>query len=349
VLAGSRSPGSMFGHSGGERMKRAGTGVWGCPAGGWGARPKPDIGRPAFPRRIAKDQPTRKAAIMPERDGYIPGVPCWVDSSQPDPQAALNFYRGLFGWEFEDMMPEGSGGEYFIGRLRGGDVAAIGSIPEGAPSAATWNTYIWVDSADETASLVRNAGGGVVMEPFDVMDAGRMTVLTDPEGAPFNVWQAMDHKGATIVNEHGSLNFNGLATRDPESAKAFYGSVFGWETLVLPSGVMWTLPGYGDHLEASSPGLREQMVQMGAPEGFIDVVAALNPIADGDTETPAHWSATFAVDNADAAAARARELGGDVVAGPSDAPWTRSALIKDPHGATFIVGQFVPENKDLTL
>ena len=29
---------------------------------------------------------------MPERDGYIPGVPCWVDTSQPDPDAALAFY-----------------------------------------------------------------------------------------------------------------------------------------------------------------------------------------------------------------------------------------------------------------
>jgi predicted enzyme related to lactoylglutathione lyase len=74
---------------------------------------------------------------MPERDGYIPGVPCWVDTSQPDPEAVLPFYGGLFGWEFEDVMPEGSEAEYFIGRIRGGDVAAVGSIPEGAPPLAT--------------------------------------------------------------------------------------------------------------------------------------------------------------------------------------------------------------------
>ena len=73
---------------------------------------------------------------MPERDGYIPGVPCWVDTSQPDPDAALPFYGGLFGWEFEDMMPAGSPGEYFIARIRGGDVAAVSSPPEGAPPGA---------------------------------------------------------------------------------------------------------------------------------------------------------------------------------------------------------------------
>jgi predicted enzyme related to lactoylglutathione lyase len=73
---------------------------------------------------------------MPERDGYIPGVPCWVDTSQPHPEAALPFYGGLFGWEFEDVMPEGAPGQYFMGRIRGADVAAIGSIPEAAPPMA---------------------------------------------------------------------------------------------------------------------------------------------------------------------------------------------------------------------
>jgi uncharacterized protein len=283
---------------------------------------------------------------MPERDGYIPGVPCWVDTNQPDADAALAFYGGLFGWKFENVLPEGSEGKYFIGRIRGGDVAAVGSIPDGAPM-AKWNTFVWVASADETAAKVREAGGAVAVEPVDVMDSGRMAVITDPEGAALFVWQAREHKGAKVVNEHGSLNFNGLATRDPERAKAFYGAVFGWQTLPLPSGVMWTLPGYGDHLEQASPGLRQQMAQMGAPEGFIDVVAALNPIAEGDSDTPAHWSVTFAVDDVDATAAKAKQLGGRVVAGPFDAPWVKMAVINDPHGATFIASQFVPENKDL--
>ena len=284
---------------------------------------------------------------MPERDRYIPGVPCWVDTSQPDPGAALPFYGGLFGWDFENALPEGSEGQYFIGRIRDGDVAAVGSIPDGAPPMAMWNSYVWVESADDTTAKALDAGGAVLMEPFDVMDAGRMAVLTDPEGAAFCVWQAKNHKGAKIVNEHGSLNFNGLATRNPEVAKTFYGAVFGWTTLALPAGFMWTLPGYGDHLEESTPGLRGQMTQMGAPEGFIDVVAAVNPIADDDPDTPAHWSVTFAVDDADATAAKALELGGEVVAGPFNAPWTRMSVIKDPQGATFIASQFVPENKDL--
>lgn len=285
---------------------------------------------------------------MPERDGYIPGVPCWIDTNQPDPDAACVFYGGLFGWELEDSMPPGSPGKYFIGRIRGGDVAAIGSIPDGAPPAAMWNTYICVDSADDTVAKVRAAGGTVLGEPFDIMDAGRMAVLADPEGAVFCVWQPDRHKGAQVVNEHGSLNFNTLVTRDPDAAEAFYGAVFGWRRLTIPAGVMWTLPGYGDHLEEKTPGLREQMAQMNAPEGFIDVVAAVNVVAAGTAEPPAHWSVTFGVDDVAATAATAHELGGQVVSGPVDAPWARLATINDPQGASFIASQFVPENKDIT-
>ena len=283
---------------------------------------------------------------MPERDGYIPGVPCWVDTSQPDPEAAVEFYRGLFGWEFEDVMPPGFESSYFMARIRGGDVAAVGSIPEGAPPMATWNTYVWVEDADETASRVRDAGGTTLMEPFDVMDSGRMAVFADPEGAAFSIWQAKEQKGAQVVNEAGALNFNGLGTRDVERAKAFYGAVFGWQTMAVGGGAqMWTLPGYGDHLEERTPGLRKQMAEMGGPPGFEDVVASINPIADDQPDVPAHWSVTFATDDADATAAKAAELGGKLIAEPFDAPWVRMTVIADPQGATLIASQFVPENR----
>jgi predicted enzyme related to lactoylglutathione lyase len=271
-----------------------------------------------------------------------------VDTSQRDPEAAVAFYSGLFGWDFDDAMPPGSAGRYFIARLRGGDVAAVGSVPEDGSAIAVWNTYVWVQSADEAASKVRDAGGRVAIDPFDVTDAGRMAVLTDPDGAAFSVWQARAHKGARIVNEPGSLNFNGLNTRDAEGAKSFYSSVFGWETLGLGDDAeMWRLPGYGEFLKQSDPGLRRRMAESGAPEGFEDVVATLNPIRDDQPDVPAHWSVTFAVDDADATAERAAELGGHVVVPPFDAPWVRMTVIADPQGATFTASKFVPENKDL--
>lgn len=286
---------------------------------------------------------------MRERDGYMPGVPCWVDTSQPDPEAAVAFYGGLFGWEFEDAMPPDSPGHYFFARLRGGDVAAVGSSPEGGPQVAAWNTYVWVQDADEAAAKVLDSGGRVLTDPFDVMESGRMAVCADPEGAAFCVWQAKRHRGARIVNEPGSLNFNGLSTRDVEAAKVFYGSVFGWDTLSLGGDTeMWRLAGYGDFLAQRDPELRKRMAETAAaPNGFEDVVATLDPIANDQPEVPPHWSVTFAVDDADATAERAAELGGRVDVQPFDAPWVRMTVITDPQGATFTASKFVPENRDL--
>src|SRR6185503_19177780 len=146
---------------------------------------------------------------MNPQDRYIPGVPCWIDSTQPDPEAAVAFYRGLFGWEFEDVMPPESPRRYHIARLPGGDVAAV---TDGA--AAAWNTYVWVEDAEATAARVHAAGGTVVLPPSDRGDSGRMAIFADPSGAEFRVWQAGTHRGAAVVNEPGSVNFNDLNTRD---------------------------------------------------------------------------------------------------------------------------------------
>jgi predicted enzyme related to lactoylglutathione lyase len=248
---------------------------------------------------------------MSTREDYPAGVPCWVDTSQPDPVDAARFYSGLFGWQTEDTMPADAGTHYYMARIGGRDAAAISSQPPGAPPQAVWNTYIRVESADDAAARVREAGGRVLSEPFDVFDAGRMGVFADPEGAVFCVWQPGSHRGSAAVNEHGAVNFNNLHTDDVEAARAFYGAV------------------------------RAGMKQMGAPEGFEDVVATILPREGG----PARWSVTFAVDDVDAIAARARELGGSVLAEPQNAPWVRFAVLADPAGASFTASQFVAENR----
>jgi predicted enzyme related to lactoylglutathione lyase len=88
-----------------------------------------------------------------EREGFAPGVPCWIDTWQPDAEAALRFYTALFGWQAEDTMPPDTPGRHFMCRLRGRDVAAIASRPESAPPVPAWNTYVWGigDSGRETS------------------------------------------------------------------------------------------------------------------------------------------------------------------------------------------------------
>jgi predicted enzyme related to lactoylglutathione lyase len=281
-----------------------------------------------------------------ERDAYPPGVPCWVDTGQPDPDAAARFYGGLFGWEFEDRMPPGSAMPYHVARLRDRDVAAIGGLPPGMPPEPVWTTYVAVESADDTAAKAEAAGGTTLMAPFDVMDAGRMAVLADPEGASISLWQAKGTVGAQLVNEPGTWNFSELNTRDPEGALAFYGAVFGWEAEIADQAeggfTFFRMPGYGDFLEQRDPGLRDRMGSLGAPTGFEDAVAWLSPMSGDRGDAPPHWSITFAVDDADAAADTAATQGGTVLVPPFDAPWVRMTVLRDPQGATFTASRYVP-------
>ena len=149
------------------------------------------------------------------------------------------------------------------------------------------------------------------MEPFDVRDAGRMAVLADPEGAVFCVWQAKEHKGAELVNEPGSLNFNSLNTRDAEGAKAFYGAVFGWEALELGAVSRCGLcPATATTSSATIPTCASVSTRWAARRGSRTRLLSIGPIADDQPEHRAHWGVTFAVDNADAIAKRPRRSAG---------------------------------------
>ena len=281
---------------------------------------------------------------MLKREEWLPGVPSWIDTQQPDAAAAAEFYGGLFGWEFDERYAPGQSEPYRIATLHGLEVGAIARQMGDQGGPAAWNTYVCVADAEETAARVRDAGGTVIVDPFPVGPAGRSAVFADPAGAVFLVWQPGATKGAQLVNDPGTWNFSGLVTGDVDGAVAFYGAVFGWET--SPSGddggFFWRRPGYGDHLASIQPGIRERFESMGAPEGFIDVVAWVRPAGDGAAPG---WHVVFGVDDADATAARAQELGATVVMEPTDQPWVRSTVLRDPQGAVFTANKFVPPER----
>ena len=254
---------------------------------------------------------------MSNRDQYPPGVPCWVDTAQPDPGAALEFYGALLGWEFvgPGPMPGDPPGEYHVARIRDRDVAGISSVPSGAPAIPAWTTHIAVQSADATADRARATGGTVVVEPFDAPPAGRMAVLSDPSGAVFCVWEAGVRQGAQVLNEPSAWAMSALNARDVDTAKAFYGEVFGWEAEPFAAGAeLFRLPGYVG-------GEPEQPVPR-------DVVAVLMA-----SEREPVWSVDFWIDDAESAAARATELGGSVVVPPREIPGFLNVVIADPAGA----------------
>jgi uncharacterized protein len=253
---------------------------------------------------------------MVTRDTAWPaGTPCWVDLGVEDIGQAKGFYEGLFGWQIQEGPPESGG--YAMCELNGMPVAGIGPKQGPAEAPPTWTTYIASENADDTISKIKAAGGQVLVEPFDVMDAGRMAVAADPGGAVFGIWQARAHTGVRLANEPGSLTWNENMTRDFDASKAFYRAVFGY--------------GFGD---LSSEEFRYATLDLGgSPVGGIGEIGP-----DSPADIPANWATYFAVADADAAAARAAELGGSVIRPPWDTPYGRMAVLADDQGAVFAVG-----------
>ena len=282
---------------------------------------------------------------MSEHDWCQDGVPCWVDTLQPDPDSAVAFYAELFGWEVENRTASDSHQKYFVCMLRGRDVAGVGAQPsEGMPP--DWNTYVRVDSVEEAAARAGEAGGSVALEPFDWLEGVQAAILEDHAGAALGVMERGVHQGAQVVNELGAWAMSVLNTRDVEGSKRFYGTVFGWDTLTFDAGgrelTMWRLPGYvgGVPGQPVPPDVVAAMASI-TDEGFPVVdQAGLQPLLARAVEDRApHWSANFWVPDADAVATKAAELDGRVVVPPFDAPGFRATIVADPRGAALTVGQ----------
>jgi predicted enzyme related to lactoylglutathione lyase len=273
---------------------------------------------------------------MSNKRTYPEGVPCWVDTEQPDVDAARHFYATLFGWTFIDAVPADAPGTYLIASLDGAVVAAIGPPQGEAP--VEWNTYIAVDDADAAASAVRAAGGSVTHEPVDAGPGGRLAACVDPRGARFRLWQPRRRLGAQLTNAPGSWNFSDLHTGDAAAATGFYAPLFGWEFDDIGFATMIRRPGYGDHLAATvDPGIHERQEGISAPPGFADAICWLAPLENGDD----HWHVTFTVASRDESAVTAERLGA-VVISSDDTEWTKTALIRDPQGAELTLSQFTP-------
>ena len=176
-----------------------------------------------------------------------------------------------------------------------------------------WNSYIAVDSADAAAARAKELGGIVHAEPFDVMEAGRMAVIQDPQGAFFMVWEAKDHIGARLVNGHGLFTWSELATTDVDAAAKFYGDLFGWSFESVDLGSMpYTMVKNSDGW--NNGGIRP--VMPGGP--------------------PTSWIVYFGTDDLTATTAMASELGGSVVMEPMEiGGFGHISAVSDPQGAVF--------------
>ena len=285
---------------------------------------------------------------MLERDGYPAGVPCWIDLTQPDLDATTAFYGGLFGWTFQVRTPDDAPFRYAHALLEGSIAAAVGTPVPGEQNPTRWTHYVWVDSADATATAVEANGGRVLSPPTDIPRAGRVALCADPDGALVGLWQAAENRGVQVVNAPGSWNFSELHTADPDGAQRFYRAVFGWECTPFDMGDgqtsgFWRMPGYGDFLAERDPEIRERQQATQSPEGFSDAVAMLQGEAAG---APARWTVTFAVADADTAFARAIDLGATEVTPLFDTAYTRMGVVRDPQGAELTLSEYRPPTPD---
>ena len=250
---------------------------------------------------------------MGERTSYPPGTFSWTDLGTNDFAGAKAFYSALFGWELEDM-PAGDGLVYSMARLDGSYVAGIYEQNEeqraqGIPP--NWMSFVTVDEIEKRTSEAERLGAAVLTQPFDVLDSGRMSLVSDPTGAMFAMWQSGNHIGAQLVNVPGALTMNELNTRAVSTAKEFYRSLFDWTFEDDPSGAYTSIRN-GENLNGG-------MIELSPEWG----------------DVPSHWRPYFAVADCDDSLATIKEQGGQVHVESVEVPAGRFAVVADPQGASF--------------
>jgi len=259
---------------------------------------------------------------MPHVTHHAQGTFSWPELATTDQQAAVAFYRALFGWAVTEL-PIGPGDLYSMFQLDGRDVAAGYTMRAeerqmGIPP--HWNSYISVTNVDESTARAKELGAKVLAGPFDVMDAGRMSVLQDPTGAAFQLWQAGRSIGARALGEPGALCWTELTTTDTAAADAFYTALLGWSAKRPAPG---------------SPMPYTEFTVAGDTRPSVGMMPKPPHMPPG---TPPFWLPYFMVADVDAAAATAKSLGAQVHHGPDTIPdGGRFAVLADPQGAAFAI------------
>jgi len=254
---------------------------------------------------------------MPELTKHDPNTFCWPELATSDPDGAKKFYGAIFGWNFQDdeVGPDMVYTMALKGDKYAGAMFAINEEMKAQGVPPNWLQYVSVESVDASTEKAKSLGGVVMREPMDVMEIGRMSVLQDPTGAVFALWEAKQAIGAQVVNEHGALTWNEVLTNDVDKAGKFYTELFNWASDTQDMGAFsYTVFMNGDRPAAG--------------------MMAINQETMGDI--PSNWLLYFAVDDADKAAENAKAAGGNILEPPRDIPEVgRFTIIQDPQGAVF--------------
>jgi predicted enzyme related to lactoylglutathione lyase len=250
---------------------------------------------------------------MADTKTAVANKPVWVDLATSDAGAARDFYSKLFGWKIE-VDPDPQYGGYGMAKIAGKDVAGIGpKMMAEAPSA--WTVYIGSANAADTAKKAEAAGGKIIAPPMEVGPQGVMTIIADPSGAMFGVWQSKQMQGAQAMGEANTYGWAELNSRGVDKAKPFYKKLFGWG---------------------------EKKSEMAEGQEYTEFLSGGESIAGGmemnsmvPAQVPSYWLVYFTVPDVDKAYKTATDEGAQSILEPQDFPGGRFAILSDPQGASF--------------
>lgn len=249
---------------------------------------------------------------------HTTGAPCWIDLTSADLAACKPFYTELFGWSYAEMGEEFGG--YNI--ISVGD-AVLGGAMQHNPEFmdptpfSLWSLYFSVTDAEASMNKAVELGGKITTPPMEIPTQGTMAEGTDNGGVQFGVWQPAQLQGFAKFGEHGFPAWFELRTRDFANAGSFYSALLGAEL-------------GGDEMEE---GMEYHTLNIGGEQkaGIWNIDGVFPDSEAGG------WMIYFFTDNPDETVAKAKELGGTVVAELQDSPYGRLATLADPAGAKFIV------------
>ena len=245
---------------------------------------------------------------------------CWFELATIGTADALRFYQALFGWTAERVPMGGDMGDYLM--LQQSE-ASVGAMFELTPATGlghippNWSGYVLVQDVDASTKRAEKLGATVMKPPFDVMEMGRMSILSDPTGAMINLWQAKGGGAQASIDYRapGRVCWCEQQSRDVDAATRFYAELFGWR-------VQRKGGDYAQFFSGEAP--------LG---GFFDLTKQPQL-----SHVPACWVLYFATDDVDASAQRVKTLGGQIHMPAMDMEGVgRMAVVADPQGAAFVL------------
>lgn len=246
----------------------------------------------------------------------------WYELLTPDPDGAKEFYDAVVGWNIEasSSFPNGY---RMIGRSDGkmaGGLLPLNTEMEQHGARPCWLAYVSVGDVDATVASVERGGGKSLMAPFDIPEVGRVSLVSDPQGAAIYVMKPIPPAGdPNAVSDVFSpsaeqrVGWNELQTSDVEASRGFYRDQFGW--------------GSDEFMD---------MGEMGKYRFFDHQGTRLGALFDPANGQPPHWRFYIRVPSISQAKAITEAKGGTIHMGPHQVPTGDWIVVgSDPQGAEF--------------